>query len=132
MINGTINYKDNSTGQFSLKSWKSLKKLIETEKDLKKINLFKPLKSLDSEIRTIELPTNKINEYIIEVGLFESLGEYGGDILTLFYKKFPLLKEIKQDISNTLKDTFKELDNSILTGREETQLKVLSKLFKVY
>ena len=132
MITGTIDYKNNSTGQFSFKSWKSLKKLIETEKDLKKINLFKPLKSLDSEIRTIELPTNKINEYIIEVGLFESLGENGGDILTLFYKKFPLFKEIKQDISNTLKDTFKELDNSILTGREETQLKVLSKLFKVY
>ena len=50
MITGTIDYKNNSTGQFSLKSWKSLKKLIETEKDLKKINLFKPLKSLDSEI----------------------------------------------------------------------------------
>ena len=130
MITGTAIYKDNSSGYFSFKNWKTLKKMIIQEKNLKKVRLFKAIKSIDAEIRTIKTPTKDFNKFIIEVGLFESLGEQAGDILTIFYSKLPTQKEIKQDIKENLKETYKELKNSILSYREEAQLKVLRKILK--
>ena len=130
MITGTAIYKNGSQGSFSFKSWKTLKKMILQEKDLKKVSLFKEIKNIDSEIRTIEPPTKDFNKFIIEVGLFESLGEQGGDILTLTYEEFPTQKEIKQDIKENLKETYEDLKDSILSYREETQLKVLKKILK--
>jgi len=128
MITGTAIYKNGSQGSFSFKSWKTLKKMIIQEKDLKKVSLFKGIKKFDSEIRTIETPTKDFNKFIIEVGLFESLGEQGGDIYTLTYEEFPTQEEIKEDIKENLKETFEDLKDSCLSYRQETQLKVLKKI----
>lgn len=129
MITGTAIYKNDSSGNFSFKSWKTLKKMIIQEKDLKKVNLFIPIKNIDSEIRTIETPKEDFNsQFFIEVGLFESLGEQGGDILTLTYEEFPTQAEIKEDIKENLKETYEDLKDSILSYREETQLKVLKRI----
>ena len=67
MITGTALYKNDSSGNFSFKSWKTLKKMILQEKNLKKVYLFKAIKKMDSEIRTIETPTKDFNKFIIEV-----------------------------------------------------------------
>jgi hypothetical protein len=102
-----------------------------------KINVWKPIKELDSEIRTIETPSKTCEFFIAEIGLFESLGEQGGDILTELYDHYPTEDEIKESIRKQLKETKAEFMgygrevigmNNVLSGREEMQLKALKKL----
>ena len=134
MITGYTIKKNGARGYFDIKSWDTLKNILEKEQDLKKIELFKTiikyLKKLDCEIRTIEPKTKDFNKIIVEVGLFERLGEQGGDILTLTYEEFPTQEEIKQDVEKNLKETYEDLKDSLLSAREETQLKVLKRILK--
>lgn len=130
MITGNAIKKNGSRGYFDFKEWKTLKKMVLEEKDLIKFDLFRKIKGLDAEIRTIETPTKDFNKFVVEVGLFESLGEQGGDILTLTYEEFPTEEEIRQDIKENLKETYEDLKNSILSGREEQQIKVLKRILK--
>ena len=102
----------------------------ERKKTLEKTRIFKEIKILDAEIRTLQDPTEDFKKYIVEVGLFESLGEQGGDILTLTYEKYPTDEEIKNDIKDNLKETFEDLKDSNLGYREEKQLEILEKLNK--
>ena len=130
MISGITYYKNNSKGSFNFKRWNSIIELSK-EKGIKEISLFYDLKSWNAQIRKIELPTEDFNKFIIEVGLFESLGEQGGDILTLTYKIFPKKKEIIADIINYYEDLAEEFYNTdgelmiTLSGREELQAKNL-------
>jgi hypothetical protein len=93
------------------------------------------LKELDAQIRTIEKPTKDFDEWVIDIGLFESLGEQGGDILTQFYKKEPTVEEIKADVKEHLSEQKEKLSKkfvgyipNVLSGREEMQLKVLEEI----
>ena len=88
--------------------------------------IWKEFKDLDIQIRTIEY--NKEDKmYIVEVGLYESLGEQG-DILTLIYTKEPTEEEIRKDTKEHLKETLKENSNKLLSGREEDHLIILKKV----
>ena len=97
---------------------------------MEKVRIFRKIIGLDAEIRTIEYPTKDFSRYTVQVGLFESLGETGGDILTLTYKEYPEDREIREDVVDHLKEVFEELDNSLLGNKEERQLEVLEKLKK--
>lgn len=95
-----------------------------------KIKIFKHIKNLDAEIRTMEKPDDKDKEenyFIVEVGLYESLGEQG-EILTLLYDNQPTEEEIIKEVRENLKETKKDLSNSLLTAREEGYLEILNKL----
>ena len=96
--------------------------------------IWKDIKELDSQIRTIEHQDFKEEKerdyYLVEVGLFESLGERAGDILTLDFDNIPTEKEIIKEVKEHLKNLKKEYVEKILSGREEEQLKVLCRIFK--
>lgn len=94
-----------------------------------KKRVFKLIKDLDSEIRTIEneQDDNKDIYYIVEVGLLESLGEQG-DTMTFFYDNYPTDEEIIKDTRENLKESLEELKRSCMTYREEQHLKALNKI----
>jgi len=98
------------------------------ENDIKQI--WKDVKELDAQIRTMEKPTKDYNRFIIEVGIFESLGESGGDILTLTYNEEPEEKEIVGETKQHLIEMFEDLQDSLLSYREEQQIKVLFRILK--
>ena len=94
-----------------------------------KERIFKPIKELDAEIRTIE---NKIDDdksiyWVVEVGLCESIGELGYNY-TFFYDNKPIESEIITDIKDHIKEQIKEFENNMLSYYEEQQLKILKSL----
>jgi len=103
-----------------------------TEKQ-KVLRVFKPIKDLDAEIRTIYYPFKnqyeEENYFHVEVGLVESLGEQGYNY-TFFYDNEPNEKEIREDIKEHIKEELEELRSKILSGREEEYLKIFEKLEK--
>jgi hypothetical protein len=103
---------------------------METRKTHKeKERIFKQIPKYDSEIRTIEEPLKNEENFILEVGVFESLGEQGGNILTFFYNKYPTEEEIKKDIRKSLIDLKRDLEQKCaLSYREVIQLKILNNL----
>ena len=131
MITGNAEYKNGSRGHFDFKEWKTLIKMISQEENLIKINLFMPIKNIDSEIRTIkkEIDSEKKVYFVVEVGYYESLGERGL-INELFYDEVPTKKEITADIKEDLLSDLKEYENKILTCTEEEYLKILRRIFK--
>jgi hypothetical protein len=101
--------------------------------------VWKNIPSLDAQIRTIEKPDIKKGEkhWRVEVGVFESLGEVGGEIYTEFFDSEPTEKEIRDEVRERLKEKKKELTGegrevyglpNILSGTEEIQLKKLRKV----
>lgn len=94
--------------------------------------VWKKIKEFDAEIRTIEHQSfkeeNEPDYFLVEVGLFESLGETGGDILTIDFDHYPLEEEIKQDIKEHLINLKNELHGLILSDRQEKQKRVLNKI----
>lgn len=98
---------------------------MKTEKQ----EIWKALKNLDAEIRTIKKEKDADNKdvYIVEVGLYESLGEQG-EILTLVYHEFPEEGIIIEEVINSLRASKDDLNNSILSETEERYLEVLNKL----
>jgi len=129
MITGTAIYKNGSRGNFSFKSWKTIKKMMDQEENLKKVNLFIPIKNIDSEIRTIKKETDSKEEvyFVVEVGYYESLGERGLNN-SFFYDEVPTKKEIIQDTKEDLLKDLKEYKNKILSGAEEEFLKILKRI----
>ena len=100
---------------------------LSREERLEKI--FKPIPELDAEIRTIEAPESESDKWIVEVGIYESLGEQGGDIVTEFFDTKPSEEEIKNSIRETLKEEKRDItEKYALSGREEMQLEALKKL----
>lgn len=103
--------------------------------------IWKDIKELDAQIRTIEhqefTKENERDYYLVEVGLFESLGESAGDILSLDYDTNPTEEEIKRDILEQLQelktDYFNEEGELMLTlsGRQEKQAEVLTKILNL-
>lgn len=96
----------------------------------RKFRVFKPIKNLDCEIRIITEEINKDRKevyFIIEVGYYESLGEMGL-INSFFYDTIPTEEEIIKDIKEDLLNDLKEYQEKILTGREETYLKILKRI----
>ena len=98
------------------------------------IKIFKPIKELDAEISTIEYPNKEIDNpfFIIDYGLFESLGEQGGLYYTEFYKEMPTYERMISDIKEYykyLKESYSATSLS-LSGIEELQLAHLKKLVK--
>jgi len=97
------------------------------KQEIKKV--FKSFKDLDIEIRTIEKQTFKDNSvYLcVEIGLLESLGEQG-DIINFDYDEKPTEEEILKDTLAYLVEYKKELNEKLLTNREEEHLKTLNKI----
>ena len=97
------------------------------------IKIWKPIKELDAEIRTITKTKDTRGEIVfrVDIGLFESLGEYAGDIITFSYDGKPTEQDIIRDIKENLIELKKELsDTDLLSGRDERQLKVLRRIIR--
>ena len=71
---------------------------------------------LDAQIRTIEEPTKDFNEWRVEIGLQESLGEQGGDILTEFYDEKPTFEQIRNDIIKQYEETKAKINEEVAMG----------------
>ena len=71
---------------------------------------------IDAQIRTIKEPTQDFNEWKVEIGLQESLGEQGGDILTKFYGKKPTLEQIRKDIVKQYEETKAKINEEVAMG----------------
>lgn len=103
----------------------------EIKKDkCKEFRIFKPIKSLDVEIRTIKEEINDDRKevyFIVKVGYYESLGELGL-INSFFYDDIPTEEEVLKDVKEDLRNDLKEYEEKILTGREENYLKILREL----
>src|SRR3990167_1426967 len=82
----------------------------------KEIKEGQDIKDLDAQIRTIKEPTKNSPEWEVEIGLQESLGEQGGDILTQTYDIKPTLAEIRSDIVEEYKRTKTEINKEVATG----------------
>lgn len=93
-------------------------------KEVKQI--WKEIPELDAEIRNIQIEDNSI--YLVNIGLFESLGETGGDILTEVMIDEPTEEEIIELIKNHLREFYKDLSTGYLSARQKMQLKVLKRL----
>ena len=91
--------------------------------------IWKPLNGLDAQIRKVYKPTKDNPDFMVDIGLFESLGERGGDVLTEFFKEMPSDKDIRDVVVSNLKELKGDFsDNDTLSGREEMQLKALKKI----
>lgn len=71
---------------------------------------------LDAEIRTITKPTKENPDWVVEIGLQESLGEQGGDIVTWNYTAEPTLEEIRKDILDEYKRVKAEINEEVVPG----------------
>ena len=87
-----------------------------TEPKENEIKEWQVIPDLDAQIRTIEEPTKDFNEWTVEIGLQESLGEQGGDILTKFYHEKPTLEQIRNDIIKQYKETKARINEEIAIG----------------
>lgn len=94
-----------------------------------KHQIWKPIKNLDAEIRTMEKREDSRGDeyYAVEVGLFESLGE-SGDILTLDYDTIESEQEVIDDVKEHLSNLKIELSERVTSGREDKQLEILNRL----
>jgi len=109
-------------------------KLLVKEAEIRE---WQDIPELDAQIRTIKEPDPKDKDDIfwtIKIGLQESLGEQGGDIITEFYKGEPTLKDIKRDIINTYKEKKIEINKEVAigitakSGRDEMIEEVIDKI----
>jgi len=106
--------------------------MIGGKMDFKKIKerVFKPIKELNAEIRTIENEQydDKSVYWIVDIGLCESMGERGY-IYTLFFDEKPTETEIISEIKNHIKEQIERFSNEFVLGAtEEEQFKVLKSI----
>lgn len=93
--------------------------------------VWEDIKGLDSQIRMIKQPDKKKGDELfeVEIGLFESLGEQGGDVITEFFDTIPTREEIRRVTREHLQLQKKEFsETDIHSGREEMQMGALKKL----
>jgi len=106
----------------------------EAEKD--EIKEWQDIPELDAQIRTIENPTKDFDKWTVQIGVQESLGERGGDILTQFYKDKPTLQDIKDDIIQHYKDEKIKINKEVVpgitakSGREEIVEEAIDKVLE--
>jgi len=81
-----------------------------------KIEEWQDIPDLDAQIRVIKEPTKDFDKGTVEIGLQESLGEQGGDILTEFYNKKPTLEQIRKDIIKRYKETKAKINEEVAMG----------------
>jgi len=95
---------------------------MELAKELKKkgvgeeISEWQDIKDLDAQIRTIKSPRGKEGYWEVEIGVQESLGEAGGDILTRTFNKKPTVTQIRQEIIDNYKTTKAEINQEAALG----------------
>ena len=90
--------------------------------------IFKRIPELDSEIRKIIHPFKEQEEWIVEVGIYESIGEQGM-IHTMFFDSMPIEEAIIEELKAELieaRDNFK--DAFVLSATEEHYLEILNRL----
>jgi hypothetical protein len=80
------------------------------------IKEWQDIKDLDAQIRIIKPPKKKGEQWEVNIGLQESLGEQGGDILTQIYDEKPTLTEIRKDIIDSYKEKKKEINEPLAVG----------------
>lgn len=91
------------------------------------------IKGLDAQLRTIEKPTKDYDRYVIEIGLFESLGEVGGMIITESFKAMPTMEEIEDLIIEWYQQIEHDIETEATIGVvalsdvEEKQLEAIQK-----
>ena len=90
------------------------KEVIEPKEN--EIKEWQDIPDLDAQVRTIREPTEDFNEWIVEIGLQESLGEQGGDILTLFCNEKPALEQIRNDIIKQYEETKTKINEEVAMG----------------
>ena len=71
---------------------------------------------LDAQVRTITPPKKGETDWIVEIGLQESLGEFGGDIVTWTYTSKPTMAEIRSDILREYRDTKANINKKAVMG----------------
>ena len=81
-----------------------------------KIKEWQDIPDLDAQIRTIRKPRKDFDKWTVEIGLQESLGEQGGDILTEFYNKKPTLEQIREDIIKGYIETKAKINEEVAMG----------------
>ena len=81
-----------------------------------KIKEWQDIPDLDTQIRTIRKPRKDFDKWTVEIGLQESLGEQGGDILTMFYNKKPTLEQIRKDIIKGYIETKAKINEEVAMG----------------
>ena len=86
------------------------------ERPTTRVTAGQDIKDLDAQIRTIEEPTKDNSDWTVEIGLQESLGERGGDILTQSYDSEPTLEEVRKDIIEEYKRTKVEINEEVAIG----------------
>lgn len=86
------------------------------EEDGTKINEWQKIEDLDAEIRTIVEPKNEGDLWEVEVGVLESLGESGGNVLTETFKTKPTLEEIRQLVLEHYKNEKARINEEVATG----------------
>jgi len=100
------------------------------------IKEWQDIPELDAQIRTIEKPTKDFDKWTVQIGVQESLGERGGDILTQFYKDKPTLQDIKDDIIQHYKDEKIKINKEVVpgitakSGREEIVEEAIDKVLE--
>lgn len=99
--------------------------ITQLKQRIERINKFIP--ELDLSINKIEYPFKDQDYFIVEFSLYESLGEMG-EYYTEFYDTLPTETEMIKDIKEHLQEVKTDLNNSILTAREENYLRVLNNL----
>src|SRR3990167_3738999 len=71
---------------------------------------------LDAQVRTITPPNKGQTDWTVEIGLQESLGESGGDIVTWTYTNKPTLAEIRADILKEYRETKANINKEAAMG----------------
>lgn len=91
---------------------------------------------LDAQVRTITPPKKGETDWIVEIGLQESLGESGGDIVTWTYTSKPTMAEIRSDILREYRDTKANINKEVAmgitakSGRDEAIERAIDKVLK--
>jgi hypothetical protein len=100
------------------------------------IKEWQDIPELDAQIRTIKEPVKDSKYWTIEIGVQESLGEQGGDILTWEYDAKPNLDEIKNDILAHYKEEKIEINKEVAmgivakSGRDEMREEAIDKVIE--
>ena len=95
----------------------------------------KPLNNLNCSIHKVLYPyykddCNQQNYYIFEFSICDSLGEQGY-YLTEFFDNYPSEEEIYQFIKEHIFKEYQDLNNKVISGREEQYLKVFEKILNI-
>lgn len=93
----------------------------------KSIGIWRSVPEMDAQIRKMYYPHKEQDFYIVEVGLFESIGEQG-EILTMMFDEEPLITEMIDHLKLELIEKKEDLIDTIRSGREDRYMEILERL----